>query len=369
MEEAAAKSRLVWWAKAARAKRHDKVFRWNFYRLRRPNNRVNDENFPAKASVDYDDDTSTFIRIANWLIQSLNSPRFSLLFMCARRSERKSFQCGAEIPSIESTSRRRIGEDKSGEKWDLMISSTLYFLPVAHGSGRMCELFRVYRGILFMLDERGNERNPMNKIFKQWMMIRLNNDGDCFPLSLGSALLRVGVCRAWTRIYADEREDEAGERWMWYNNMIKEQHEGESGSNFLPFKYRFFLSKLGEEPTIKILTRHVTLRQNKLMILTVLIRYKSWQSQKFSLFRVFSCFLSECVFFCLLLTSFTFYAHKFCDENFSLLSSFARYLQHRRNEQHTTTVDYACRMAEYLRAMLFGMGKLKNSRKSSRFIY
>lgn len=117
-----------------------------------------------------------------------------------------------------------------------------------------------------------------------------------------------------------KREDEAGERWMWYNNMIKEQHEGESGSNFLPFKYRFFLSKLGEEPTIKILTRHVTLRQNKLMILTVLIRYKSWQSQKFSLFRVFSCFLSECVF-CLLLTSSTFYAHKFCDENFSLLSS------------------------------------------------
>lgn len=81
----------------------------------------------------------------------------------------------------------------------------------------------------------------------------------------------------------------------------------------------------GEEPTIKILTRHVTLRQNKLMILTVLIRYKSWQSQKFPLFRVFSCFFYN-VFFAfssslLILTFSTFYAHKFFDENFSLFFS------------------------------------------------
>lgn len=100
-----------WWAKAAWARRHDKVFRWNFYRLRRPNSRVNDENFPAKASVDYDDDTSTFIRIANWLIQSLNSPLLFCIFcLCARvGAKERAFNVGRKFHRLN----RRVEEESA----------------------------------------------------------------------------------------------------------------------------------------------------------------------------------------------------------------------------------------------------------------
>lgn len=115
-------------SKSSQSKKTRQSFRWNFYRLRRPNNRVSDENFPAKASVDYDDDTSTFIRIANWLIQSLNSPLLVSIFcLCARvGAKQRAFNVRRKFHRLNRRVRRRIGEDKSGEKWDLMISSTFF---------------------------------------------------------------------------------------------------------------------------------------------------------------------------------------------------------------------------------------------------